>query len=181
MRFPFAALAIVLLSACDKPRATADKAAVPPPAAAPSPAIADAARDTAPVRGDTASEMRHDSAVFTVADSAVEQTVAVRWLKENEIVYRFVVRNKQSGKTREKTGRAVANLDVDPEEDADEEGNGYGANEFVHEAGDCWFSVRIDLETTPPERVRTVASPECGAEPDLPLESISTMRRKPAQ
>ncbi|HEX6746109.1 MAG TPA: hypothetical protein VF092_02255 [Longimicrobium sp.] len=179
MRFPLVTLAIVLFAGCDKPRAPEEKDAAPPPAAAPSSPANQAVRDTAPAATDTSAPAL-DSAVFAVADSVVEQTVAVRWRKEDEIDYRFVVRNKQSGKTREMAGRAAANLDVDPEMDEDEEGTAYSANEFVHEAGDCWFSVRIDMDSTPPERVRTIASSECGAEPDLPLVSVGVMRRRAA-
>jgi hypothetical protein len=59
-------------------------------------------------------------------------------------------------------GRAGTQLGLDPEEDADENGDGYESQEYDYTRGDCTLEVRIDLATNPPTRARTSGADACG-------------------
>jgi hypothetical protein len=84
---------------------------------------------------------------FLFKEGSVSQSLTVRFLPGNRVTFIAEVIDRATNCRRRVSGKAVnEGADQDPESDADENGNQYFADEYLHQDGNCELYLRISSE-----------------------------------
>jgi hypothetical protein len=111
--------------------------------------------------------------IYVFENDTIKQRVALNYLTDIEISFKYTVENKIRQQNVVIQGTAKNEYsEYDPETDEDEEGMAYPADQYIY-SNNCWLAFRIHMQT---QALLQIMEADCLPNPYCPFKSVGILK-----